>query len=294
MIGRKPVVFSKPIRKVLIVYRRNSPNAKSLSRDVARWLLERKIEVYSQSGQPLIPKKTKLLKSNVALDLVCVLGGDGTYLEAVRLLQGRRVPLLGVNMGSLGFLTVMRSQDVFPMLELALAGKLEVKSRSMIRITLRRRGKLREEYAALNDLVIERGAHSHLIHIAMVVDKLPITTLKADGLILATPTGSTAYNLAAGGPILHPEVEALVVTPICPHSLTSRPFIFPDGRKIQLSLLGQDARGMLTVDGIRKATLDANDEVWVERHSSDHIFLRKMGHNFFSLLKDKLKFGERA
>lgn len=180
------------------------------------------------------------------------------------------------------------------MVELALSGKLELKRRSMIRIQVRHGQKLREEFNALNDLVIERGPTSHLIHISITVDQLPITAVKADGLIVATPTGSTAYNLAAGGPILHPEVDALVVTPICPHSLTSRPFIFPDQRKIQFSILGQGTRAVLTADGIKKATVGPNDEVWVERDKCDHLFLRKVGHNYFSLLREKLKFGERA
>ncbi len=286
-------LYKKKIRKVAIVCRKNSPNALALGREAAQWLIEHKVQVYSPAGQKLIPK-VKILRSAGELDLVCVLGGDGTYLDAVRLLDGKRVPILGINMGSLGFLTVMRSQDIYQMLELALSGQLELKRRSMIRITLRKTGKTVGEFTALNDMVIERGAHSHLIHIAMTVDKLPITTVKADGLILATPTGSTAYNLAAGGPILHPEVDALVISPICPHSLTSRPFIFPDSRKIQLSLLGPQSKGMLTVDGKKKATLGPNDEVWIERHENDHLFLRKIGHNFFSLLKEKLKFGERA
>jgi NAD+ kinase len=293
MPGRRGIVYKKKIRKVVVVCRRNSPGALELGREVADWLADHKISVFHQPGQPISPK-VKLLKSASDLDLVVVLGGDGTYLEAVRLLGASRVPLLGINMGSLGFLTVMRSQDAFQMLELAINGELELKSRSMIRISLRRAGKIRDQYTALNDLVIERGGHSHLIHIAMTVDKLPITSIKADGLILATPTGSTAYNLAAGGPILHPEVNALVATPICPHSLTSRPFIFPDERKLQLSLVGREARAMLTVDGKKKATLDSQDEVTIERETSDHLFLRKMGHNYFSLLKEKLKFGERA
>lgn len=291
--SRRGITYKKKIRKVAIVCRRNSPNALALGREVAEWLSNHKIAVFHQPGQPISPK-VKVLKTTGDLDLVVVLGGDGTYLEAVRLMGANRIPLLGINMGSLGFLTVMRSQDAFPMLELAINGELELKSRSMIRITLRRAGKIRDQYTALNDLVIERGGHSHLIHIAMTVDKLPITAIKADGLIVATPTGSTAYNLAAGGPILHPEVNALVATPICPHSLTSRPFIFPDARKIQLALIGREARGMLTVDGKKKATLGSNDEVTIERESADHLFLRKMGHNYFSLLKEKLKFGERA
>jgi NAD+ kinase len=212
----------------------------------------------------------------------------------VRRLDGERVPVLGFNMGSLGFLTVHRARDLFPMLELALDGQLELKSRSMLRVRVRAGDKDKDDFTALNDLVIERGPSSRLIHLALSVDKLPITAIKADGLIVATPTGSTAYNLAAGGPILHPEVDALVVTPICPHSLTSRPFIFPDRRRIRFAILGADSRAMLTVDGTQKAIIGPDDEVWVERHSCDHLFLRKVGHNYFSLLKEKLKFGERA
>ena len=289
----KVIYYKKKISKVLIVTRRNSAAALTQGRELARWLTGRKISVFSPAGSKLLPN-VKPFKSPSGFDLVVVLGGDGTYLEAVRMLEGERTPLLGVNMGSLGFLTVTRVPDLFNMMELALTGDLEVKRRSMIRIQLRRGTQLLNEFTALNDLVIERGGQSHLIHIGITVDKLPITDIKADGLILATPTGSTAYNLAAGGPILHPEVDALVTTAICPHSLTSRPFIFPDSRKIQFSLIGDKARASLTVDGKQEALLGPNDEVWVERHENDHLFLRKPGHNFFSLLKDKLKFGERA
>ncbi len=180
------------------------------------------------------------------------------------------------------------------MIELATEGKLEIKRRSMLNVQVRSGNKVRAQFNCLNDLVIERGPTSQLINVAMTVDRLPITTIKADGLIVATPTGSTAYNLAGGGPILHPEVDALVVTPICPHSLTSRPFIFPDQRKVQFSILGQGKKAVLTLDGVKKAKIGPNDEVWVDRDPNDHLFLRKVGHNFFSLLKEKLKFGERA
>lgn len=293
MSARRLQLYKRKIKKVAIVYRRDTPQALSLAKELTLWLRERKIQVFSHPQQNL--EGATRLRNSKGLDLVAVLGGDGTYLEAVRMLNGERTPLLGVNMGGLGFLTVTRAQDLFPMFELALAGKLEVKHRSMFGIQVRSNGKLKDEFACLNDMVIERGPSSHLIHIGLTVDTLPITAIKADGLIVATPTGSTAYNLAAGGPILHPEVNAIVVTPICPHSLTSRPFIFPDERRMQFSLLGdRGAKAVLTVDGLKKATIGRNDEVWVERHPSDHLFLRKVGHNFFSLLREKLKFGERA
>lgn len=282
-------LFKDKVKRVAVVYRRGTPAARALAREVAGWLKSRKIEAASHPEQtiPGVPR----LKGRP--DLVIVLGGDGTYLEAVRMLDGERTPVLGFNMGGLGFLTVHRAQDAFEMLELALGGKLELKSRSMLRIHVRG-PKNKHEFAALNDLVIERGGASHLIYLALTIDGLPITAIKADGLIVATPTGSTAYNLAAGGPILHPEVDALVVTPVCPHSLTSRPLIFPDARALQFAVLGNQNRAVLTVDGIKKATIGPSDEVWVDRHHCDHLFLRKVGHNYFSLLKEKLKLGERA
>lgn len=292
MSARGVTLYKQKIKNVGVVYRRATPAALSSARELCQWLKERKVRVFSHPEQKL--EGALKLKNAKALDLVIVLGGDGTYLEAVRMLGPERVPLLGVNMGGLGFLTVTRVQDLFSMVELALEGKLEMKRRSMLNVQVRSGNKVRAEFACLNDLVIERGPTSQLIHLAMTVDRLPITTIKADGLIVATPTGSTAYNLAGGGPILHPEVDALVVTPICPHSLTSRPFIFPDQRKVQFAILGAGKKAVLTMDGVKKAKIGPNDEVWIDRHPDDHLFLRKVGHNFFSLLKEKLKFGERA
>ena len=285
-------LFKKKVRRVVIVHRRQTPAALATALELARWLKDRDIAVFSHSTQALkgVAKIERLDK----VDLVVALGGDGTYLEAVRLLGGERVPVLGFNMGGLGFLTVHRVAELFEMLELAIKGRLEMKTRTMLRVRVRTGQKFSAEFAALNDLVIERGPSSHLIHISMLVDGLPVTAVKCDGLIIATPTGSTAYNLAAGGPILHPDVDALVVTPICPHSLTSRPQIVPDARPIQFQIEGEDHRAVLTVDGIRCATVGPREQIWVERHSYDHLFLRKVGHNYFNVLKEKLKFGERA
>jgi len=288
-----PALFKKKVKRVGIVYRHGTPAAAAMARELSKWFQHRKINVYSHPKQK-IDAKVKHVTDPSKLDLVVVLGGDGTYLEAVRMLKCERVPVLGVNMGSLGFLTVSRSQDLYSLVELALAGELEMRQRSMIHVTVRSGAKIKDEFTCLNDLVIERGPTARLIHISMTVDNMPIAALKADGLIVATPTGSTAYNLAAGGPILHPEVDALVVTPICPHSLTSRPFIFPDSRKIQFSIQGQGKRAVLTADGSKKATIGPTDEVWVERERNGHLFIRKVGHNYFSLLREKLKFGERA
>lgn len=284
--------MKKGIKRVGIVFRKDTPAAMLLAKELAIWLHNQRIQAFS-APQQKIPKAKALRKSN-PLDMMVVLGGDGTYLEAVRILGNEKVPLLGCNMGGLGFLTPTRAQDLFEMMELAIAGNLEVKTRSMLQVQVRSHGRVRATYTALNDLVIERGGQSHLMHLKLSVDQLPITPIKADGLIVATPTGSTAYNLAAGGPILHPEVHAVVVTPICPHSLTSRPFIFPDERHIQFALVGRSQRASLTLDGVKKTRIGPSDEVVVSRSRQRHHFLRKAGHNYFGLLKEKLKFGERA
>lgn len=281
--------YRKKIKQAAIVYRKNTAAAHKAAQDVCDWLEENKIKAYSHPEQTL--RGAKRFRSAQNLDLVIVLGGDGTYLEAVRMLGSKRVPVVGFNLGGLGFLTVTRATEIISMLEQAVRGKLELRKRAMIRIEARSNGKSKGVYSALNDLVIERGARSRLISITITIDKLPIHAVKADGLIVATPTGSTAYNLAAGGPILHPEVEAVVVTPVCPHSLTSRPFIFPDKGGIQFTTEDQ---AVMTVDGVKVATLGKHDEIWVTRDAHDHLFLRRPGYNYFNLLKEKLKFGERA
>lgn len=282
----------RSVKKVAIVYRPESEQALALSRELCAWLSEKKIRCYTHPKQKLNGTTPKY-SDRVNLDLIIVLGGDGTYLEAVRMIGQKDVPVLGVNLGSLGFLTVHRAQDVYDVVELALNGKLEKQTRAMIDIEIKRGGKTRGRYMALNDLVIERGPESHLIHLGVHMKSQMLHTLKADGLIVATPTGSTAYNLAAGGPILHPEVAALAITPICAHSLTSRPFIFSDHCGISFHLLGKN-RAMLSVDGLKVAEMTKTDEVSVVRSRHVHTMLRRPGHQYFQLLREKLKFGERA
>lgn len=283
----------KPIKKVAIVHRPDSEPALSLAHDLCRWLHEKKIRCFTHPKQRLGSTASKF-KPNQGLDLVIVLGGDGTYLEAVRMLGPRSIPMLGVNLGSLGFLTVHRAQELYDVVELALKGKLDRLNRSMIDIEIKRKGKRRGRYLALNDLVIERGPTSHLIHLAVRLNNQMLHTLKADGLILSTPTGSTAYNLAAGGPILQPTVDALAVTAICPHSLTNRPIILSDKYEISLHLMGKKNRAALSVDGVKVAEMSDLDDVTVRRSKYEHWMLRKPGHNYFQLLREKLKFGERA
>ncbi len=281
-------------KNVLIVYRDKTPKAKLLAKDVAKWFRTKKWTVYFQAdfaiekGDSVITGKKDL----EALGMVVVLGGDGTYLEAVRTLGDRQVPVLGINMGSLGFLTENRVDEIYEVLGDAITGKLDEEPLTLLQVQVKSKNK-KESFVALNDIVIERGLNTHLVNIGMYWDKELVAETKADGFIISSPTGSTAYNLAAGGPVLVPGVHAIVATPICPHSLTSRPIIFPDDRHLSVRILGKSRSAILTIDGRRCADLDESHEIQIKRHDVSHLVLRKPSHSFFTLLREKLKFGER-
>jgi NAD+ kinase len=278
------------------MYRPGTEEAFKEARNLATWLLRRGFDVFCAPGQKLVKGcRTAEKKYLDDIDWVISLGGDGTYLKAVQLLEGRQTPILGVNMGNLGFLTETPREDLYKAVEATLQGKMDFRPRSMLRVEVHRAGKLLYSRLALNDAVLERGANTHLITIEIYSEKLLVGQVKADALIVASPTGSTAYNLAAGGPILHPEVRAIVVTPVCPHALTSRPLIFPDDQKLCLKLpnLDDKKRAILTVDGAGCGEITSDDEVTVVRSSYDHYVIRKRSANYFNLLREKLKFGQR-
>lgn len=281
------------IKRVALVYRIESDVAKARAFDLASLLVDHGITVYSHPTQKL-PKPAEKYSNKKSVDLVIVLGGDGTYLEAVRMTEGRPIPFLGVNLGSLGFLTANRAEDLDKVVNLALNGKLVPQKRTLLEVKVQDGKKTKAQWLALNDVVIERGPTSHLIHLGIEIGGQPVSDIKADGLIIASPTGSTAYNLAAGGPILHPFVDAVVATPICPHSLTSRPFIFPDDQTVSLNLIGSSQKAAVTVDGLKAAEINGGERICVRKSKLMHIMLRKPEHNYFMLLRDKLKFGERA
>ncbi len=282
-------------KKIAIVYRIHSPSAVRLAKKLSIRLKSKRYKIFTAPEQKQILGTNVLISSNELKEmaLVIVLGGDGTYLRAVRLLRGHSVPILGFNMGFLGFLTAHSVDDVFATVDQTLRNKMVLHSRARLQVYVHLKSGKRLNFAALNDVVIERGSYSQLISTALYFDSSLVNHIKADGLIISSPTGSTAYNLAAGGPILHPEVQAFVVTPVAPHSLTSRPLIFPDNKKLVLKLTQVDSVAHLIVDGQKVIELSQEDEVHISRTSTDHLMIRKPDHNFFKLLKDKLKFGDR-
>jgi NAD+ kinase len=281
---------------IALVYRLETAHAVALAKRVAEFLKKQGHQVFTAPGQKLVAG-TKLASTKKQLDslsLVIVLGGDGTYLRAVRILEGRDVPILGFNMGSLGFLTAHNADSAIEVIEDTLMGEMELRPRSMIYAKILRKGKSRAEFHALNDMVIERGSLSQLINTAIYSDKHLVSEVKADGFIVSSPSGSTAYNLAAGGPILHPEAQVLVVTPVAPHSLTSRPLIVPDKNQLSFKLDGKTQKAHFIVDGQKMTEITADDEVILTRSQYDHWMVRHPDHNYFHLLREKLKFGDRT
>jgi NAD+ kinase len=225
--------------------------------------------------------------------LIIVLGGDGTLLSAARAIGSRDIPLFAVNLGGLGFLTAIPLDDIYPQLERALKGDFRIGRRRLLHCELWRGGKMLAQYEALNDMVLTKAEIARMIDLEVQVDKHFVCVYKADGLIVATPTGSTAYSLSAGGPIVYPSVAALVITPICPHMLTNRPVIVPDDSVIQVINRGEDNTTYLTIDGQVGELLKYDDRVFCRRSETCISLIRPPNMQFFDVLREKLKWGGR-
>ncbi len=225
--------------------------------------------------------------------LIVVLGGDGTLLSAARAIAGRQIPLFAVNLGGLGFLTAITVENLFPELERAFRGEHRIALRRMLHCELWRENRMVAEYEALNDVVVNKAALARMIDLDTHVDKHFVCTFKADGLIISTPTGSTAYSLSAGGPIVFPSVAALCITPICPHMLTNRPVIVPDESEIQIVSRAHNESAYLTVDGQVGEPLQRGDAVLCKRSARSLYLVRPPKMLFFDVLREKLSWGER-
>lgn len=226
-------------------------------------------------------------------DLVVVLGGDGTLIHAARLLGGRPTPILGVNLGSLGFMTETPVDELFSTLDEVLAGRFKMDSRMKLRCRLIREGRVLVEDEVLNDVVINKGALARIADHEVSIEGVPIATYKADGVILATPTGSTAYSLSAGGPIVHPSLDCTVLAPICSHALTHRPIVGPADRTIRVSLRSETADTFLTLDGQTGHSLQCGDSIEVVRSPNRVHLVRNTRVGYFTILRQKLHWDER-
>lgn len=285
------------IQKVAIFAKMNDPRCQGIARDLIKWLEERE-------RLPLVEPQLAHLIGHTALmseedirdqaELVVVLGGDGTLISVARLFSGLPVPILGVNLGSLGFLTEITVEELYPRLELCLQSAPRVSARMMLMVTLFREGKAKEIYNVLNDVVFNKGALARIVDLETKINKQFLTTYKADGLIVATPTGSTGYSMSAGGPIIHPHMSCIVITPICPHTLTNRPIVVTDESIISVTIASSfDEKVYLTLDGQVGIELQEGDSVEVRKALNKTSLVMSRSRDYFELLRTKLKWGER-
>ena len=285
------------MKRLGIVAKTDREEARTVVPQLLDWCAARGIQpILEKETAGLCPQATGPVVGRSELpgqsDLLLVLGGDGTLLSMARLVGDLAVPILGVNLGGLGFLTALTVDELFPALEAYLRDELVIEDRMLLDARVFRQGERLGEYAALNDVVITKSAMSRIIRLEVAVDGDFATGYRADGLILSTPTGSTAYCLSAGGPIVFPTMDAVVLTPICSHTLTNRPIVLPATQRISITLL-TDQDVMLTLDGQVGFALKANDTVEVRRAAARTRLLRVPQKHFFSVLRTKLKWGER-
>jgi NAD+ kinase len=285
------------VTRVGLIAKPDAPAAPRVILQVLDWLAAHGLTaVLEKQTSGLVPTASVQAASKEELpglvDLLVVLGGDGTLLSMARAVGDLGVPILGVNLGGLGFLTATTLDEMLPALDAALAGRMAIEERMLLTARLVRGGQAIGEYSALNDVVITKSAMSRIVDLAVSVGGRHATGYRADGLIISTPTGSTAYNLSTGGPILFPTMDAVVLTPIAPHTLSNRPIVIPGDERIEVTLL-DDQDVMLTMDGQVGVPLRERDTVEVQKAAARMRLLRFPHKDFFSVLRTKLKWGER-
>jgi len=299
------------MKRIGIIAKKNKPEAVTIARSLVEWLQPKKIEVYIEeemgrllftsgpslrAGLPLSDSYVNSVeRSDIPdhVEMIIVLGGDGTLLSVARLVGDHEVPILGVNLGGLGFLTEITLEELYRVLERVIQGDFIMDERVVLNAAVIRRGERMAEFTVLNDAVIDKGALSRIIDLETTINGEYLTTFKSDGLIISTPTGSTAYNLSAGGPIVYPSLHCIIVTPICPHTLTNRPIVIPDDVKIRSILQTKQQEVILTLDGQQGFSLEFEDVVEVRKAEGRILLIKSPYRHYFEVLREKLKWGER-
>jgi NAD+ kinase len=285
------------IRTIGIVSKPTKETVCAVVPPLIEWLRERKVDVVvDKQTHDCTGGNTRMVpRENIgeSIELLIVLGGDGTLLSAARSLHGHRVPILAVNLGGLGFLTSITLDELYPMLEQVFEEKHLIGERMMLEAEIWRRSALLENHTALNDAVANKGALARMLDFDVDVDGDHVGRYRADGIIVATPTGSTAYSLAAGGPIVHPGLDAFVITPICPHMLTNRPLVIPDTSRVDIDFSAAESQVYVTFDGQTGIQLERGDRVTIRRSPSKVLFVRPPQKTYFQILRNKLRWGER-
>ncbi len=282
------------MKKIGIIAKPFKAEAKKVLEALLPWLQERGIEVFlDKDTAATIERVSTLGRDDIPskAELIIVLGGDGTLLSVARVVAGKKIPILGVNLGSLGFLTEVTLQELYPTLELILSGEYQTDKRSMLQAQIKRGGKVVTTSSALNDVVINKNALAKMIEVETCVNGSYVTTFRGDGLIISTPTGSTAYSMAAGGPIVHPTVDSLIINPLCPHTLTNRPIVLPGNSVIEVTLLSEKEEVLVASDGQEGYTLLYKDVVEVKKAKETISLIRSPKKDYYQILREKLKWG---
>jgi len=284
------------MNKIGIIAKRNKPAAAQAARTLIAWLQKRGLFVFVD------PELREELQTETAplshaalpeIDLVIVLGGDGTLLAAARLIGHNGIPILGVNLGGLGFLTAFSLEELYPELEKILTQDYAIEERMMLTSTVIRNETVLAEYEVLNDVVITKAAIARIIDLETTIDANYLTTFKADGLIVATPTGSTAYSMAAGGPVVFPGLRTIILTPICPHTLTNRPILVSDSAEIKIVIGSTNENIYLTFDGQVGQNLAGGDVIRIQKSDYTVQLIKTPFRDYFEVLRTKLRWGER-
>ena len=284
--------------KVGIVVNVLKPKTLTHAENIYHWLTAKAVEVVFQrspSTDIVLPGPSMRDEELAELcDFIVVLGGDGTLLSAAKAASKTETPLLGVNLGDFGFLVSVEPEDVFSALERVLSGQYSLDKRMMLQAAVYRNGELIDTSFALNDVVVTKGSFSRLIRLEVFAGDQYIGHFPSDGIIVSSSTGSTAYNLSAGGPIVSPELNVIILTPICPHTLFSRPMVIPPGEEVRIVLISDYPEIMLTVDGQYGFSLKKSDEVLVGRAPFEAHLIKLVGRSFYDTVRRKLRKGESS
>jgi len=275
------------LKTVAVFRKQTSAQAEAVLRDLADWAAARDVRLVDEAELA-----QRVARGGAGVDLVVVLGGDGTLLAAVRALEGREVPVLGVNLGYLGFLTELTLDDLYPALDRIAEHGPDLDPRATLEGEVERAGRVLRRFRVLNDAVVNRGALARICSLEVRVDGAYLTHYRGDGLIVSTPTGSTAYNLAAGGPIVTPDVPAIVLAPICPHTLTHRPILLADRRRVEIRLVAKNGEVYLTLDGQEGMELEEGDRIRVGKGRSRVLLVRAPRRDYYQVVRTKLMWGD--
>ncbi|MBM4322006.1 MAG: NAD(+) kinase [Deltaproteobacteria bacterium] len=290
------------MKRIGIITKQNKPEAVLLTGKLMEWLGSKGIEVLIEESiikairpTPTGPFLNGVKKEEIPshAEMIIVLGGDGTLLSVARLMGKHEVPILGVNLGGLGFLTEITLEELYRVLERVIKGDFVTDERVVLTAAVIRRGEKRADFIVLNDAVINKGALARIIDIETTINGEYLTTYKSDGLIISTPTGSTAYNLSAGGPIVYPSLHCIIITPICSHTLTNRPIMIPDDVEVRAILKTKQQEVLLTLDGQQGFALEFGDTVVVKKAEGRILLIKSPYRHYFEVLREKLKWGER-